>query len=115
MLWEITCFQQVASMLKHGICSGDVVCRYGGEEFLVVLLGRAHAAALKWAERVRTSVAEGSILPTPVTVSLGVATPQEGDTVESTIQRADQALYQAKQAGRNRVWSSNDNGATTPA
>lgn len=102
--------KEFASRLATNFRPMDVVCRYGGEEFLIIMPNtRADYAALI-AERLRRHVA-GSPFPIrggkeriDVTVSLGVsATALASDTAETLIKRADTALYRAKEAGRNRV------------
>ncbi len=99
---------QIASLLKAYVRGYDVVCRYGGEEFLLVLPGADAASACKRAEIIREKCAElfiqhnGSNLH--VTLSFGVATyPTHGGAAEEVILKADQALYRSKAAGRNRV------------
>lgn len=100
--------QQAAERIRSALRAHDVVGRYGGEEFLLVLPGRDAAAAGQVAERVRAAVASSPMpagdVPVPVTVSLGVAWTREA-SVESTtlIHAADEALYRAKSLGRNRV------------
>lgn len=86
----------------------DMACRYGGEEFVVILPLCESDGALIFAERVRTAVEKarfelesGEILG--VTVSVGASTFVDGDTQQSLFERADQALYRAKRAGRNQV------------
>ncbi|MEP1217460.1 MAG: diguanylate cyclase [Marinobacter sp.] len=101
--------------------SGDLLARYGGEEFSVLLPATPEAGAVSVAERLRVAVAE-----TPVhiddqakqlnlSVSLGVATilPAPGRRPSDLIARADEALYAAKNAGRNRVMVFRDSGAGT--
>lgn len=88
--------------------SSDLVIRYGGEEFLVILQGNDSSFGVAMAERVRLAV-ENLRIPTNGvvlrrTVSIGVAHfPDDGDNVAEVIKRADLALYQAKEGGRNRV------------
>ena len=88
----------------------DVFGRYGGEEFLMILVGAAPALALEAMERIRASVADkdwSSISPElSVTLSAGIASHRKGETVEQLLHRADLALYRAKDAGRNRVVAS---------
>jgi diguanylate cyclase (GGDEF)-like protein/PAS domain S-box-containing protein len=87
----------------------DIVCRYGGEEFLVLMPEAGRDEALSMAERLReevsrmTVVTEGSTLS--LTISLGVASfePTSEEDIETLISRADRAMYQAKAAGRNTV------------
>ena len=90
----------------------EVLCRYGGEEFTVLLPGATRAAAVHAAEQLRAKVQEISIayagrtLPT-VTISCGVAAfPQDGTQIQSILKNADDALYLAKHEGRNRVCDS---------
>jgi diguanylate cyclase (GGDEF)-like protein len=95
-----------AAVLKRGVRTADLVCRYGGEEFCALLpdTGRAEATAI--AERIRAAAAEKPLagLPLPVTVSIGVGLCKgDGCTLEEMITRADEALYRAKRTGRNRV------------
>lgn len=94
----------VARALDDGLRDGDVVARFGGEEFLVAAPGIGTTAAAALAERLRTRVAEASDAEVGgVTVSLGMALWDEGESMAELIERADLALYQAKEQGRNRV------------
>lgn len=97
--------QQVAAMLMQAARNTDLVCRYGGEEFIVVMMDTALPEALIAAERFRTYIFSNNWLVTPVTVSIGVASLQANQTVEQLLKEADQALYQAKSTGRNQVVS----------
>lgn len=86
----------------------DILGRYGGEEFAVLLPENDLASAQNVAERLRRRIADAPISlehsPLTVTISLGVATPDKGcDSLAALLERADQALYTAKQEGRNRV------------
>lgn len=91
---------------------GDIACRYGGEEFLILLPGTNLEGALVVAERVRLAVKQlgiphgGSTVSEAVSMSIGVAVSrfaEDGPSMERTISAADQALYKAKQNGRDRV------------
>lgn len=95
----------VGKALIAQVRGDDLVVRLGGEEFLVILPETLPAGALTVAERLRQAVAALAGLPAPVTVSIGLACCHRDETAESLIARADAALYQAKQAGRNRVVS----------
>ena len=95
----------------------DLVARYGGDEFVILLRGVDGRAAAAIAERIRQAFAaqpldyEGQIL-TNLSLSLGLATfPRDGETREALVQAADQALYVAKRSGRNRVARSGENNA----
>jgi diguanylate cyclase (GGDEF)-like protein len=100
----------VAKLLGRGLRAGDLPCRTGGEEFLVILPGTDTSGALIAAERLRARVAEERIALTgchvSVTVSIGVATERGAGCSgrgRELVDRADAALYAAKRAGRNRV------------
>jgi diguanylate cyclase (GGDEF)-like protein len=101
--------RDAAEILRESVRTEDIVCRFGGEEFLVILPGMGTEASFKRAEDIRRSV---SVMRTDfdgasgekVTVSIGVSTyPQAGQTSEELVRAADRALYNAKQNGRNRV------------
>lgn len=99
---------EIASLMKKHTRDSDIVCRYGGEEFLLVFPGTALASAARRAEEIRQQCAEIIIqhegIDLNVTMSLGVATyPTHGKEAEEIIIKADKALYQSKQSGRNRV------------
>lgn len=92
----------------------DIACRYGGEEFTLILPESTPQAAAERAEQIRAAVEAmrvphlGKDLP-PVTVSIGLACfPHDGQEPEALLRSADQALYRAKAQGRNRVESSHD-------
>jgi len=102
----------VALALKNNLKGQDVASRYGGEEFAVLLPRTGLAAAEIVANHIRTSVMSKELLRRStgeslgrVTISLGVATWREGDTVPLLLSRADNCLYAAKNAGRNCVVS----------
>lgn len=106
------CLRRVATVLAHSVRrAGELAARYGGEEFVVVLPGLDANGALQEAERIRTEVSAlgiphtGSSAGAVVTVSLGVASrvPQREEGLYLLLQEADDALYQAKHGGRNRV------------
>ena len=104
-----TVLRQVASRMSAAVRPYDSVGRYGGEEFLLVLPGCGDEAALQSAERLRLAVNSSQIALSPslnigVTASFGATSLPLGvnATPEAVIRLADQALYQAKEAGRNR-------------
>lgn len=107
---------EVARRLKAGLREMDIVGRYGGEEFSLMLLDTERGDALDAADRLRRSVESAPVnaggRTIPVTISLGVSlrSQEEETELETLIQRADKALYRAKESGRNRVVE-NDGGS----
>ncbi|MFD1941901.1 PleD family two-component system response regulator [Paradevosia shaoguanensis] len=101
--------KEFALRLRRNIRGVDLACRFGGEEFVVLMPDTDFRQAQSVAERVRQAVAErpfeaGAQRPLNITVSVGVAlNDAEGDTPELVLKRADIALYRAKREGRNRV------------
>jgi diguanylate cyclase (GGDEF)-like protein len=95
--------RQVAKSIVEGARAGDIVVRYGGEEFVVLLSGVGLNAALSVAERVRASVAETENDGPNITASVGVALRTEKESFEQLVERADKAMYFAKASGRDRV------------
>ena len=123
-LIDIDYFKKINDTYGHGI--GDEVLkklarivskrlgkdmwliRYGGEEFMIVMLGKTEFEAARMAEEIRAAVESatfkiGENLELQVTASFGVSVAKEDETFEQTTERADQALYKAKRNGRNRV------------
>jgi diguanylate cyclase (GGDEF)-like protein/PAS domain S-box-containing protein len=104
-----TLLRAMGAVLQEHTRGADIVCRYGGEEFTLVLPGASLAATQQRAEELRTEVQalmveHGEQVLAQVTISLGIAVfPEHGMTADSLIRAADQALYQAKRSGRNRV------------
>ncbi|MDD2759223.1 MAG: GGDEF domain-containing protein [Methylomonas sp.] len=97
----------VASTVKDSVRGSDVVFRYGGEEFVVLLSDTNQEEAAIIAERIRSNI-ESRILAYGIAVlnlsaSLGVSSLKADDDMESLVKRADSAMYKAKQTGRNRV------------
>src|SRR5262249_41028019 len=100
----------LSERLRFNIRGIDLACRYGGEEFVIVMPEAEMATAEKVAERLRESIAErpfelgGTRGTLAVTASIGVAALEPGDVnAEGLLDRADKALYAAKAAGRNKV------------
>ena len=105
--------QQTAEILSSHSRAGDYVFRMGGEEFLMILVDINHANAVKVAEKLRRKIAEEKLGLTDgkrhqVTVSIGVSTYDGHPDYQHLLRQADQAMYQAKQDGRNRVVSFED-------
>jgi diguanylate cyclase (GGDEF)-like protein len=98
--------RQVSSLFHQQLRKIDVVCRYGGEEFGILLTQTDAHHALNVAEKLRKLVASWQFpgVPRTVTISAGAAAfPDHGTTRDELVKAADAALYAAKQAGRNRV------------
>ncbi len=97
---------RVAESLNARLRHSDHLARFGGEEFVLLLTETGLDAALALVERMRTAVAElriPELLPGHITLSAGLAQWQPGESAEALLHRADQALYRAKAAGRNRA------------
>ncbi|HEY1536426.1 MAG TPA: GGDEF domain-containing protein, partial [Polyangiaceae bacterium] len=99
----------VANVIKNGLRPGDIIGRYGGEEFVAIVAGAGPESARLVAERLRQAVEE-MVPPSPgpsrVTISIGttVFDPRQlEETPQELVHRADLALYAAKRGGRNRV------------
>ncbi|MGJ4803589.1 diguanylate cyclase [Luteimonas sp. SDU82] len=113
--------RRLADLLRERVRdAGLIACRYGGEEFLMMLPGTAVVEALEMAEELRATfeslqvVSAGQVMRT--TLSIGVAgCPEHGRDAQPLVLRADQALYEAKLRGRNRVVLASDARASTRA
>ena len=97
----------VAGVIKESLRASDIIARWGGEEFLVVLKNCRLEHAAQLAEKIRVAVEQSAAAQKDrtimVTASLGLAAFELGDTPERLLARADKALYKAKELGRNRV------------
>jgi diguanylate cyclase (GGDEF)-like protein/PAS domain S-box-containing protein len=99
----------ISEEIQRGIRAGDIACRYGGDEFVVVLSNVTENIALERAEKLRKTIAAHHIIhrneKISVSVSIGIAMfPEHGKDGEILLQKADQALYNAKGMGKNRVY-----------
>ena len=96
--------REVSHRLKNIVRAYDIVGRYGGEEFLVILPDTGLADAKHFAERIRIHIKEKNIVSAAITISLGVTEMRADDSsVDEVLKRADDNLYKAKNAGRDRV------------
>jgi diguanylate cyclase (GGDEF)-like protein len=98
--------KEIAATVEHTIRSSDALYRYGGEEFVVVLNDTNIAGGQLLAKRIRRNVESlriKSLKDVRITLSVGVSSMVEKDTPHSLFERADAALYQAKESGRNQV------------
>ena len=95
----------VADVLREYLRPTDLVARFGGDEFAALLPDLQLKQARQTAERIRQQIAglSPSSLATAITVSIGIAACTAKDDVATLVQRADAAMYDAKEAGRNRV------------
>ncbi len=100
----------IAKTLKDYVRGKDIVCRYGGEEFVILLSDTPLAGAVNVAEKIRTHFASmtwkqksTSVSMGRITLSCGVSQYRTEEALESFVQRADVALYQSKKMGRNQV------------
>jgi diguanylate cyclase (GGDEF)-like protein len=99
----------VARDMVANVRDDDVTCRYGGDEFLVYLAGTGPTDALATAERIREAICnckheqDGSCILVSASIGVASVTPEAPMTLDALIERADAALYLAKDAGRNRV------------
>ncbi|MFV2056317.1 MAG: diguanylate cyclase [Thiohalomonadales bacterium] len=99
--------EQTSLRIKSSLRDPDLVGRYGGEEFMILLVDSTMDTAGLIAERIRLKIGAVPMKLTDreiiVTVSMGIAAAGDKDTVESLVERADKALYNAKHGGRNQV------------
>ncbi len=100
--------KEVSAILKSNLREIDIIGRYGGEEFAIVLTGTGRKGAIQVAERIREGIESATFKAydevVSSTVSIGISVfPEDGADVGSLIEAADEALYKAKKTGRNRV------------
>jgi len=96
----------LATVMREELREQDIIGRFGGEEFVVALPGADRLHAARVAERIRArlqALAAEDPADALRTVSIGVATLNDGETTSALLKRADKAMYAAKAAGRNRV------------
>lgn len=103
---------EIAAIMQRHIKSDEVVCRWGGEEFVLMLVGRDHDEAMQVTEKIRREIAENVILwensiILHTTMTFGISEYTQDENFEKTIINADHALYIGKTSGRNQVVSYN--------
>ncbi|MBN1239905.1 MAG: GGDEF domain-containing protein [Gammaproteobacteria bacterium] len=94
-----------AATLREYLRPTDLIARFGGDEFAILLPATRPEDAERTARRIREELIQRSpaSLPAPVTISVGITDARDGDSVEAMVHRADAAMYRAKDAGRDRV------------
>ena len=103
--------RSAAGIICQQLRAGDLIGRYGGEELVLCLPDNSRDQAMATAERIRMSLSaartwhEGRAIT--ITVSIGIAELKPGENMTSWLSRADEALYEAKRAGRNRCIAAN--------
>ena len=96
--------QKVSSIIRNALRGSDLVCRYGGEEFNLLLPETNALDALKTAERIRHAVSKEAILEVPITVSMGLSALEfKAGSPSELLNQSDKALYHAKNTGRNKT------------
>jgi diguanylate cyclase (GGDEF)-like protein len=100
--------RELADKIKHAIRDGDLACRYGGDEFIIILPNVAPEIAYQRAEQIRQNIeamtTKYKMVTLKVTASLGISVfPEHGSSADLLMRAADKALYYSKQEGRNRV------------
>jgi diguanylate cyclase (GGDEF)-like protein/PAS domain S-box-containing protein len=106
--------RELADKIKRGIRDGDLACRYGGDEFIIILPNVAPEIAYQRAEQIRRNIEAMTIkykmVTLKMTASLGISVfPEHGSSADLLMRAADKALYYSKQEGRNRVTKFNPN------
>ena len=101
--------KEVAKTIKESLRQIDLVGRYGGEEFIIILTETDQEGSIFAAERIRKSVQDKSIRAydevLKVTISIGISSyPKHGRDGNGLVEKADHALYRAKETGRNRIY-----------
>lgn len=105
--------KQLAKVVSQCLRKIDMLCKYGGDEFVAILPRTTKMGAALAAERIRQAIERhrfpGESLTGKITASMGIATyPEDGKAVQKLINSADKALYRAKRHGRNQVWLSGE-------
>lgn len=97
--------RRIAEIVRSCVRNSDILARYGGEEFIAVLPHSDEDGAFRVVERIRLVAAETTMpgVSEPVTLSAGIATDADADTLADVIRYADRALYRAKESGRNQI------------
>jgi len=103
--------KKVAETIRGSMRTGDTAARWGGEEIIVSLLGASEKDAVLKAEEIRVNVEKLGFPSNPeikITVSAGVAASEKDIVLDQLVKKADEALYRAKNAGRNKIVASSE-------
>ena len=99
--------KKIAQILKDNTKGSDIVSRFGGEEFCIALKNVSNEAAVRFFSKLRSSIAKEKVVmdnkQISFTASIGVSFRDDKDNIEDILKEADEALYRAKNGGRNRV------------
>lgn len=97
--------REIGAILRQHLRQGDAACRWGGEEFVFLTINTAKDYLIPLVERLRETISLHNFeaLNEHITISAGIALPKPQDGLDTLIKRADQALYKAKESGRNQV------------
>jgi diguanylate cyclase (GGDEF)-like protein len=108
---------RLADTMRAAARKSDILARYAGDEFMVILPNTTKADGLVVAERLRAEMERSPLMvegtPVTATISLGVASmPESGRSVDSLVRAADAAMYEAKRQGKNRVMGAGERGGS---
>ncbi|NBC49920.1 MAG: diguanylate cyclase [Gammaproteobacteria bacterium] len=96
--------RSLTALVREELRGSDTLVRWGGEEFVIIAPHTSEDLAVQLGEKLRGALQTATVgIPEPVTISIGVSRCQRADSLYTAVDRADQALYRAKHAGRNRV------------
>ena len=102
-MWDTTLLA-VVTLVKENLINGHVFGRWGGEEFLYLIPDVNETALIEFAEDIRRQIDEACFVTVQhITISIGATLARADDTLESFVKRADNAVYEAKTTGRNKV------------
>lgn len=100
----------IADIVRAIVRSSDMFARWGGEEFVILQIDTPIEGTAALAERLRQEIERSPLDPVgKITISLGVAAYEEGESIEAFVKKVDEAMYQAKKAGKNRVVVADEN------